>query len=450
MIKSMTVFVVVLLCTRAWAQNGPSLTLLEACREAQGGNREAREARLRRFAASERIAQARTRHWPQLGFSTDYSRSDRPSASLGYLVDQGKQFAATLGDRPDIYNYRTEVLLSYLVYDGGERTRRTRISEHERNAARHRENAVRSMVLTRVVETFYNALCAEYQIEIAKEEVSRMEKRLQLARSLKAEGRATAAEIAIAEYHLERAGTDLVAAQHADADALERLGWLLGRDGPVTEALDEGVGSPLEKARKLLSPESAERTAESECSEAVLAEEEAAASAEQAKLARSRWLPRAALTGSYGFDGEDFMEMEGNQDSYFVEIAVTWDIFDAGLRGSRVREANDLRAAAGIRVRSERQRVKLRARSTVRNVIMARREHEASQKKTASDLLEYQQSEKAYASGRGSFRDLLDAQSDLAADRLAEARAYCDSKSAEATYLEAIGFWVKWESKYDE
>lgn len=240
--------------------------------------------------------------------------------------------------------------------------------------------------------------------------------------------------------------TDLVAVCNADTDAKERLGWLLGSDGPVSRTLDEVVGGPLNEACELLWAEGAEKATEKRCCETALAEKDAAMQAQRAERSLSQCLPRVALTGSYGLDGENFMEMDGDQDSYFVGPTVTWNIFDTGIRDFCVREAEDMKTAAGIRALSERQRVRLRARSAVRRAIRARKEYESAWKKTASDLLKYQQNEKAYAVVRGSFGDFLDAQRGLAADRLEEACANCDSKSAEAEYLEAIGFWVEWEN----
>lgn len=428
----------------ACGQEKQILTLRAACKEAERKNRSITAARLNRYAGLERERQAASNYWPRLTFSALSSRTNRSDAAFGQLLNQGES-VLTLIDLPHVDNYRTQAEMRYLLFDGGERRHRVRALGHEYEALRCSEELVRAEVLTAVVETFYSVLCAGYETEIAKKELERMRERLEFAKKLMVQGKATQVEVSAAQYHLNKAGKDLVAARNASLNAGEWLGHLLGRGTIVTGEFEEGKDGPLEGVPKVVTPEEAEEMAVQESPKVARARRIAAAGREAAKATRSRWIPQITLSANYGFDCEDPGEFDSDQNSYLLAVLLSWDAFDGGMRTARIREARNLSIAAGVRSRDERGRVSLAARRAARERIEADRAYSVAQKKVASYTLEYEQKQKGYESGRVSFLDLLDAQSDLAASRLEEARAYCETKSSQARLLRTLGFWKDWK-----
>jgi outer membrane protein TolC len=289
------------------------------------------------------------------------------------------------------------------------------------------------------VETFYEALCADYQTEIAEKEVSRMEERLALAGKLKEAGRATDADVSTAEYHLEDAKRLLLDARHSARDAREALGILLGRSGPVREQLDDKGPNPLGRAGVLLSG-SAEGAAKSSLRLAAL-REEAAATEASACARRSSWIPTVSVSARYGYDSEDAFDFDSDRDSYVVGLIVSWNAFDGGGRESRIREAQDLKRASAARLKEGEKEVRRAVRAAVRRCAAADARDRTAKKKVASYLARYRAKAKGHEAGRVSFEDLLEAQSELAQARLEGARAYCETRSARARLIEVTGSW---------
>ncbi len=423
--------------SQAWGAETGVLTLGEAVAEAERNNGTARAGRLEAQAALEREKQARAEFWPKLGLSTGSTHTDRPDVSLGLLADQNEPLAG-FADRPDADNYRTEVGLDYVLYDGGRRSHRASAAGHVALARGHRSDADRARTLTRVVEAFYAALCANYQVEISEKEVTRMEERLALAEKLKAAGRATDADVSTAEYHLEDTKRLLLNARHSARDAREVLGILLGRSGPVRDRLDEEGANPLERAGALLSG-SAEAAAAKLSPRLAALREEAAARDASARASRAAWIPTVSVSARYGYDSDDVFDSD--RDSYVVGLVVSWNAFDGGAREARIRETGDLRRASAARLEEGEKEVRRAVRAAVRWCAEADATDRTAKKKVASYLARYQEKAKGHEAGRVSFDDLLEAQSELAQARLEGARAYCEARSARARLIEAAGSW---------
>lgn len=416
-----------------------TLTLRRACEEAASGNARVEAGEFEAKAARERETQARARFWPTVGISTGSVHTDRPDISLGLLADQNEPVAAAFTDRPDVDNYRSEVGLDYVIYDGGRRRHAATAAAHRSRAGAHVVAGTRAVVLMRTVETFYAALSAEYQIEIAAEEVDRMGERMALARKLKDAGRGSDADVSTAEYHLEDAKRQLLSARHAATNAREELGILLGRNSVVRERLDEGDSNPLDRAAVLFG--SAETEAVRSSPRLATLREEVAGREAAVRGGRSAWIPTVSVSARYGYDGEDAFDFDSDRDSYAVGLVVSWNAFDGGARGARIREAEDLEAAASARLREGEERIRRTARQSVRICVEADAAHRTSKKKAASYTARYQVKAKGYEAGRVSFEDVLQAQSDLALARLEEVRAYCATRSSRARLLEATGSW---------
>jgi outer membrane protein TolC len=420
-----------------------TLTLREALSRAGEDGDAVLAARLEAWAAAERVQAAEAeRYWPRLDLIEQYVRSDDPGVITNYRAEQNKDMK--LG-RFDVEDYRTKAELSYVIFDGGQRAGWHRAAQAGFWAAMRNRESVRSRAIVAAGDAFLTAVYAERQRTVAREEVGRMEARLEMARSREKAGRDTAADVLLAEYRLERAKRNALAAGNSADGARERLGRLLGRSAGVSEQLAEDPEDPLSGAAALASAEAAERSAlgaspELAQARAELAEREASLDAQRA----TRW-PRLEVSASAYWDDENAGRLDDNERSYLLGAGLTWTAFDGGARRGRIAEARNRAEAAQVRARDAERRTRVESREAARACQEARAGAAVAAKKLAADQEVFNQTEKAHAAGRASFAELLKAQSDLADSRLAELQASFDRRRAELRLLEATGYWVTWQ-----
>lgn len=420
----------------------PPLTLRAACQEAAESNNEASAARLEAAADYERQEQAAARYWPRLELSETYRRTNDPSIRPNILLNENM-----LPDtrRVTAESYRSQAELTYTLFDGGARGAAVRAAQSESSASMRSSEAVRSRVLAAVADSFLAALYAEEELRVGRAEAARMEKRLVLAQTQKAQGRGLEEDVLLAEYHLERARRQVLAAGNASENARELLGRLLGRKGKVAGPLAEGTANPLALPAEAAAEEAAEAAALRDSPELARSLQER--SARQAALSRERaaWWPRLDASVSYYCDDNSPAGLDSNKDSYLLGVQMSWPLFDGGLRRARIAEARSRSVASDYRAREAEQQAPERARRLARALAEAGRDSAVARRKLAADEAVCKRVEKSWDAGRAAFGELLKAQSDLADSQLAEIGARLAERRAAARLLEATGFWANWQ-----
>lgn len=299
--------------------------LSELVREAQANNPDIRAAGANLDAARALTRQARAALFPQISGSFEANRTDTPSPT----AVQDVLYTASI-------QARWEADLWGRVRAG-------------RNAAYASAQAVEADLLFArhslalgVATAYFTSIEAQEQVEVAERTVAALAEIDRIVRVRYREGFASRQDTAIAGSDLESARDNLAQAQLGARTARRALEVLLGRypedaiilrrDLPETPAAPPaGLPSDLLERRP----------------DIVAAERRVAAAFSNLDAARTAQMPQVTLTGSGGGTSTDLTNILNGPNLLWAVIGnVLQPIFDGGLRGAQVDEADANRRAA--------------------------------------------------------------------------------------------------------
>jgi outer membrane protein TolC len=353
-----TALTLVLLAAPAAPQE--TLTLEAALAEAERASPDLAAARARLDAARTGVARARAGYLPQVTAGATYTRySDEvvlpPPFSI--TVQETNQYAAQIE--------LTQAILApelWFAMEGAGKSSRAAGETYEftRRELRHA-----------VAQAYYGASAAEQSVGV-------QERQLAVARAHEKDARAQveagiAAKIVLLRAGVDRASAeqDLVRAQNVLASAKSAIAALLGRSEGADFALARPAAPPLPADLSALEDEALRRRRDLRAADLSV---DAAGAARRAVTARY-----APTLGAFG--QARWVSAGGfaaDQDSWLGGLALSWNIFDGGLReadrreaGARLAEAEASRSSLAVRARDEVRQARLDFESARANRIKA-------------------------------------------------------------------------------
>lgn len=326
-----------------WPQS--RLTVADAVRMALDKHPAVEAAGAQTRAAEARIAQARSGYLPRISAAESFARSDNPVFVFSSLLTQ-RQFTDAnfqIGslNRPDfLNNFQSQISVEQTVFDWGATRAGVAAASLGRDASREGERRTRLNLAARAARAYYGAVLAGHRVETAAMSVRSAEADLDRARSIRAAGMSTDADVLALRVH---------------AAAMREAAIRASADSEVAQAaLNETLGLPLETAHQLASALDTPQAKFEAKNDAVSRPEvrqllHAAGAAErQAEAARASWLPQVSLRGMFEADRQRFVTRGGA--NWLLMASVRWNVFDGF--SSRARAAESQATAAWARAQA--------------------------------------------------------------------------------------------------
>jgi outer membrane protein TolC len=402
-------------------------TLQRALEQALAHNPDAQLARQRIAAAQAGLQEANAAFWPRLQFQSSYTRTDNPMLSFGNILNQ-RVYSTSLNfnDVPDTDDLNARGLLTVPLYTGGRNKAGRQAAKANAEAARQDREATQNALGFEVVRAFNTILKTREFIRAAKATVDSYQTNVVLAQKRVEGGSLLRADFLDLEVRLAQAREDLVRARNADLLAHRSLRNLLGIEDAEFEISDS--------VPTLSVPNSHDFSGRPELAAASQRER---AAEEQARGAKSGYLPRLSAFGSLDYDyGWKF---ENGAGSYTAGGLLQWDIWDGNLTRAKVNEARANLESA----REEHRKIRLAIDLEVEQARLDLQS--AHERLTVTQQAVSQASESAelnrarFQQGAALTTQLMDSETSLVNARVRRAEAEADEHVAIAALRKAIG-----------
>lgn len=399
-------------------------------------------------AASERIGQAEAQvaeavaaFYPKLTGRVGYSYSNDPAMAFSAIVSQ-RRFNNGHFDNINkpgfVENFRPELVGTMSLFRGGQDYYRKKAAELGVEAAELERAALRNNLAAAVTASYYAALTAPRQVEVAHRSLAAVESQLIHARIKHKEGALLKADVlslevrkaeareaelrALNAVELTRSGLKLLLGQ-GTADALEV------REAPVTE-----TPPAPEELSKLISQALAQRP------EMQVAARQLEMREKELRAEKGGHLPRVNAYAAYGLN-ERSPEFNFNRDNLTLGVNAEVDFFTGGAVSARVSVAE--RKLAEVRALQEKTRLEIedeihRAHASLREA-EARREVAETAQTAAVEALRLVHEQ--YRGGATTVTRYLEAEADRAQSETRAITADYDLQVARANLQKAVGYW---------
>lgn len=402
-------------------------TLERALGQALAANPDARLAQQRIVAAQAGLDQANAAFWPRLQFQSSYTGSDNPMLAFGSILNQrAYNPSLNFNDVPSVDDLNARGLVTVPLYAGGRNTATRKAAQANTEAARLDNAAVQNALGFEVSRAFHTVLKTRQFVLAAEAAVKSFEASLAVARKRMESGSLLKTGVLDIEVRLAQAREDLVRARNARALAVRALRNLLG--------IESGDFEVADTAPAITAPVAGDFSGRPELA-AIRQREQAAR--QQARAAKSGYLPRVNAFGSLDYDYG--WKYDNGGGSYTAGAMVQWDLFDGKLTRAKVREANSNLES----VHEEERKLRL---ALDLEVEQARLDLKAASERLSVSEQAVAQAEESASLTRARFeqdlalsRDLMDAETALVTARVRRAEVEADRQIAIAALRKAFG-----------
>lgn len=405
-------------------------TLADALALAYQSNPTLQNERAQLRALDETYVQARSGYRPQVSASAEADFVQGPSTRNNFGSGM------PVPSWPDA----ASLTVSQSLFTGGQTSAEVRATMADILSGRQKLRQTEAAVLQSVVQAYVDVRRDVDTLAIAQDNVAVLRKQLEETRARFDVGQITRTDVAQAEARLAGAQAQLSTAQAQLG--VTRAGYLavVGQNPEALAPEPPLAGLPA-------TIDEAFAVAEKNNPGVVGADYAEQAAAARVALAKAGYRPTVSLRASYGFDG-----YLGGQPNVFPAQAsgaytqsisaaavVTQPLFTGGLNSSRVREALETDNAQRIAVESARRQA-VQAVSQAWNQLLAARANVVStQEQVRANEIAYEGSKQEAEVGLRTTLDVLNAEQELQASRLALTNARHDQYVAGASVLNAMG-----------
>lgn len=408
-------------CIRVAWENNPSLR--------------AAWARIRRAEAME--GEARAAFWPRLEAEVSYMHADAPSMYLFKTID-AREFAdgTDFNDPGEFDNFESGLTLRYNLFNGGRDVLERWMAQTGKTISQLGRAEIGNGLTAAVIGGYYDVRAAEAAVATVRSSEKAVASQWQETRTRWEQGSALKSDVLSLEVRLAEVREQLIQAENARRLAATALAHLMGLSGGGEEihlgADDWEAGELPEEEVPAMAEAMANRP------ELLQGRERVRRAALQISHARAEYLPRADALGRVYWD-DDGLSYRGDESNWMVGMALTWDLFEGGVRRHRVQAARavweemqaadrETALAVGLDVKTSRLRLEeAEARVEVTSKSIARAEENLA-------LVRAQ-----YEGGAATITRYLEAEAMLTGARMRHDRARFDRKKATANLARSLG-----------
>ncbi|MDQ7787301.1 MAG: TolC family protein [Thermodesulfovibrionales bacterium] len=286
-------------------------------------------------ASETRISQAKANYYPQINWSSGYSRISPASGG------SGSSFTTSSGRSGGSFDqYSTGFSLSQTLYDFGKTPTEVKIQKLNLDAAKSDLNTVTDQIIFSVKEAYYGVVQAKYNKLVAEDTVKQTQQHLEQAKGFFEAGTRPKFDVTKAEVDLSNAKLNLIRNANAFRIAIVTLNNAMGIPDAPEYILDENLS--VEKYDITIEEALSRAYKNRPDLQALIAQRQAAESS--IDLAKTGYYP--VLTGNTGYNwsGEQFPLEHG----WNAGATLSFPLFSGFLTKYQVEEAranlNTLRA----------------------------------------------------------------------------------------------------------
>ncbi len=374
-------------------------------------------------ASRSRVGQSQANYYPQINWSSGYSRTSPVSDS------SGRSTGTTTNHSFD--QYTSSVTLSQNIYDFGRTSTQVRIANLNYDSSRFDFRNVSEQIIQNVEQAYYGVLQAKRNRDVSIDTVKQFELHLEQAKGFYEVGTKPKFDVTKAEVDLSNARLNLIKAENALKLAIVNLNNAMG----VPDAPDYSIEDNLSFSKYEITLEEAlSRAFENRPDLQSIIEKRKAAEA-SVDFAKANYYPSLTGNASYSWAGETFPLDHG----WTAGATLSVPIFSGFLTKNQVSEAKANVNIQRANEESIRQTIILDVQQAFLNL------KEAEERIPAAELGVKQAQENLdiaigrYAAGVGSPIEVTDAEVSLVTAKTSYIQALYDYKIARSSLEKAMG-----------
>lgn len=392
-------------------------------------NPDTRAALERIHAADADIRSAKAAFYPQLGLSTEYSRTNNPMYSFGNILNQG-----VFSDRIDFNhpgvtdNLQAKATLQYRLYNGGHDLAALEAADQRGQATQQQQAAIRSQLGFEVVRAFYTIIQAQDTVQARKAALDAISASLKVAQARYQQGSLLKEELLNLEVQQARAEEQLIQAQHGLSLGQRGFLHLLG----ITEG-DVKLDAAASQMQEVPVERDIRSRPELVAMSSMIKAQEAAV-----RQASAGNLPSADAFGSYQVDKGTELD-QGSGNSWTTGVRVNYTLFN----GQQTASATDRAKAQLAEAREQQRKMELAFNLEVEQAGLALHQEEERLKVTGKMVESAGESARLarlrFKEGVLLSSELINTENRLTDARVSHAHATATRKIAIADLRRAVG-----------
>ena len=390
------------------------------------------------------LEKAKAPFLPTIGFYTEYSQGDAPSAYLFKKIDQRLLPAGVDFNYPGWYeNYETGIQAGMNIFNGRRDILNKKITESGFAISRLDRQSVENSLIASVIHTYYNALAASDYIKIAKDSVSSIKSQLHLMTVRFRAGGALKSDILSLEVRLTQALEDVVLIENRLKMALTALAGLLG------VSLEAEIILKGTETREITLPDEyidGVVYALKNKSEVKKIKERIKQARIALDISRAEYLPRVDLQSKYYVDDPE-MSYSDSRDNWIAAVIFNWDLFTGLSTKAEEKKAQTILEEMLATDLKTKLSVKVDVKNAYLRLTEAKARLEVAEKSVAMAEESFKLVKKQYEGGSATITRYLEAELALNRSKTRTTAAYYDREKAFANIGKAIGYWGKTYNK---
>jgi outer membrane protein TolC len=279
-------------------------------------------------ASKSKVYQTKSVYFPQVSFTSIYSRSviENPSSSTEVSI-----YPQT---RSESDSYRSTISMTQKIYDFGRTAFAVAVARDNLDAANYEILSVADEIILNIRSFYYSSVAANKILEVSKESVNQQELHLKQAKGFYQVGRRSKIEVTKAEVDLANAKLTLIKSENDTKLAKAKLANAIGMTGSFDAPLDDAIEFvelklEFDKAIELASKHRPELLK-------MIAQENSYKN--KIYQAKASWYPTLNSNAAYGYTNNRFAF---NRIAWGWGVSLDFDIFDGGNRDYSIIESQD-------------------------------------------------------------------------------------------------------------
>lgn len=379
-----------------------------------------------------RIGQSKANYYPQINWSSSYSRVSSASGRLGSSFSSTGTTGSSFGGTEESFDeYSTGFNLSQTIYDFGKTPTQVMIQNFNLDSSRSDLGNVTDQVIFNVKQTYYGVLQSKRNRDVSMEAVKQFQQHLEQAKGFYEVGTKPKFDVTKAEVDQSNAKLNLIKAENALRLAIVNLNNAMGIPESPEYILEDNLS--FQKYNITFEDALAKAYKDRPDLQSIIAKKQA--SEETIELAKKGYYPLLTGSAAYNWSGEKFPLEHG----WNVGASLSFPIFSGFLTKYQVEEANANLNVLRANEESLRQTVFLEVQQAYLNLKDAEERIPTAELtvKQAEENLEIANGR--YAAGVGNPIEVTDAEVSLTTAKTAYIQALYDYKVARASLEKAMG-----------